>query len=112
MASDEIEQVALIASLHNRTGGNMAEVLDRVAEGVRERADLRRELQALTSQARLSRWVVTLIPPAVAGAVMVLDPTYMKPLFTTTTGIIMLAVATTLVIIGSLVMAKMTEIKV
>src|SRR5207248_3099909 len=53
----DIEQIALVASLQQRSGGNMADVLERVGDGVRERADLRRELVSLTAQARLSRWI-------------------------------------------------------
>ena len=64
MDAPDIEQVSLVAELHRQTGGNMAEVLDRVAESLRARAELRRELQTLTAQARGSRWIVTLIPPA------------------------------------------------
>jgi tight adherence protein B len=112
MDCDEVEQMALVASLHQRTGGNMAEVLDRVADGVRERAELRRELQALTSQARLSRWVVTALPPAVATVVMIVNPHYLRPLFHTTGGNIMLVIAVVLLILGSLVMRALTDIKV
>jgi tight adherence protein B len=112
MDCDDVEQVALVATLHSRTGGNMAEVLDRVADGVRERADLRRELRALTSQARLSRWVVTALPPALIGVIELIDPAYMRPLLTTTLGIVMLGIALVLLIAGSMVMRAVTEIKV
>jgi tight adherence protein B len=112
MESTEVEQVALIASLHNRTGGNIAEVLDRLAEAVRERAELRRELGALTAQARLSRWVVTLLPPGVLGVVAIVNPNYLQPLFNTPTGNVVLAIAVTMLVAGSLVMRAMTEIKV
>jgi tight adherence protein B len=112
MNSHEIEQVALVASLHSRTGGNMAEVLERVAEGVRERAELRRELKALTAQARLSRWVVTLLPPALIAIFTLLDRAYMRPLFTTSGGIVMLGICAALLVIGSLIMRRLTEIKV
>jgi tight adherence protein B len=112
MESDDVEQVALVASLHHRTGGNMAEVLDRVSEGVRERGDLRRELRALTSQARLSRWVVTILPFALVLIIEIIDPKYMRPLFQTTGGFVVLAAAAILVTIGSLIMRIFTEIKV
>jgi type II secretion system (T2SS) protein F len=55
MACEDVQQVALVAALHERTGGNMAAVLDQVADGVRERMELRLELQSLTAQARLRR---------------------------------------------------------
>lgn len=111
MDCSDVEQVALVASLHHRTGGNMAEVLDRVAEGVRERADLRRELNALSAQARLSSWVITALPPGLIGVMLVVNPQYMRPLFHGT-GIVMVAIAVVLVIAGSLVMRALTEIKV
>jgi tight adherence protein B len=108
----EVEQVALVAALHSQTGGNMAEVLDRIAEGVRERAELRRELSALTSQARLSRWVVTALPPAIMAIVTLTNPSYMQPLVDTTTGRVMLAIAAVLLISGSLIMKALTRIEV
>jgi tight adherence protein B len=112
MKSPDVEQVALVAALHHRTGGNMAEVLDRVAEGVRERAELRRELHALTSQARLSRWIVTLLPIVLVIVISLISPSYMRPLFHTRTGVIVLIVAALLVTAGSFVMKRMTDIKV
>jgi tight adherence protein B len=112
MASDDIGQVALVAALHQRTGGNMAEVLERVADSVRERGELRRELKALTAQARLSRYVVTGLPPAVAGAIALLNPNYIRPLFDTATGLTLLFVAVGLLIGASLVMRAITNIKV
>jgi tight adherence protein B len=111
MDCQDIEQVALVADLQHRSGGNMADVIDRVAEGVRDRADLRRELDALTAQARLSRWVVTALPAVVLGALALIRPHYVAPLFDSSGGQIMLGVAIVLIIIGSLVMRAITEIK-
>lgn len=108
----EVEQVALVAALHSQTGGNMAEVLDRIAEGVRERAELRRELNALTGQARLSRWIVTGLPPAIMAIVMVTNPSYLRPLLDTSMGQVMLAIAAVLLISGSLIMKALTRIEV
>lgn len=112
MGSDDIRQVALVAALHQRTGGNMAEVLERVADSVRDREELRRELKALTAQARLSRWVVTALPPVVAGAIAVINPSYIEPLFTTSTGVTLLFVAAGMLTFASLVMRAITNIKV
>ncbi len=59
MHAEDMEQVSLIAALHRRSGSNVAEAFDRVAEGARERADLRREVKALTGQAKMSSLVLT-----------------------------------------------------
>jgi Flp pilus assembly protein TadB len=111
MGSEDIGQVALVAALHTRTGGNMAEVLERVADSVRERAELRRELRALTAQARLSRYVVTSLPIVVAGAIALINPHYIRPLFHTTAGVVLVFVAGALLIAASLVMRSITDVK-
>jgi tight adherence protein B len=112
MDSDDVGQVALVAALHQRTGGNMAEVLERVADAVRERDELRRELHSLTAQARLSRYVVTALPLFVAGAVALINPEYIRPLFDTPTGVTLLVIAIGLLISASVVMRAITNIKV
>jgi tight adherence protein B len=112
MGSDDASQVALVASLHQRTGGNLAEVLDRVADGVRERIELRRQLRTLSAQARLSRWILTGLPVVLALLMLLLNRTYARPLFTTLGGYIALGVAASLLTIGSLIMRKLTEIEV
>lgn len=104
MKCSDIEQLALVAALHQKTGGNMAEVLDLIAAGARERAELRRELRALTAQARMSRWILTGLPVALLLLLTLIRPGYVQPLFHTTGGLIALAIATTLVVTGSLVM--------
>jgi tight adherence protein B len=112
MSSDDVGQVALVAGLHQRTGGNMAEVLERVADSVRERGELRRELDALTAQARLSRYIVTALPLVVAGAIALLNPSYMHPLLHTGTGVALLCICAVLLVIASLVMRSITDVKV
>jgi tight adherence protein B len=108
----DIEQIALVATLQTRSGGNMADVLERVADGVRERADLRRELISLTAQARLSRWVITGLPPSMVVILAIVHPNYLEPLFGTTTGQILLGLAAGLVVVGSLIMRAITNVKV
>lgn len=111
MASEDVQQLALVAALHERTGGNMAAVLDQVAAGVRERMELRRELRSLTAQARLSRWVVTLLPLALLLVITLVNPSYERPLFQTSTGVLLLVVAATMVVIGSLVMRAIVKVE-
>jgi tight adherence protein B len=111
MACDDVQQVALVAALHERTGGNMAAVLDHVAEGVRERMELHRELQSLTAQARLSRWVVTALPLLLLLVISVENGSYMRPLFHTSTGVLLLLVAFGMVTAGSLVMKMIVNVE-
>jgi tight adherence protein B len=112
MKSRDVEQVALVSSLQRETGSNSAEVLDRVIENIRERAGLRRLVRSLTAQGRLSRWVVTFLPVALLLAISGINPAYMRPLFTHTSGRIILAVGVIMIISGSLVIKKIVDIKV
>ena len=112
MDAPDMDQVALVAGLNRRSGSNVSESLDRVAEGARERADLRREVKALTGQAKMSSSVLTGIPPLLLAAVSLISPAYAYPFFHTTVGPILLAVGGGLVFAGWKVMKKISEVKV
>jgi tight adherence protein B len=112
MESTELEQVGLLAELQRESGGNMAEVLDTVVETIRERFDLRRLVKTLTAQGRMARWILTLLPVFLAIAISLLNPSYMRPLFATTPGQVLVAIATVMVVTGSLVIKRIVNIKV
>jgi tight adherence protein B len=112
MDNRDLEQVALVAALQRRTGGSAAEVIDRVTETIRERAELRRLVKGLTAQGRLSRWIVSLLPPALMGVISLINPHYLDPLFRTGGGRMLLLIGTVMVVSGSLVIKKIVEIKV
>ena len=112
MESPDLEQVVLTAGLQREAGGNAAEVIDRVAETLRERFELRRMVQTLTAQGRMSRWVVSFIPGALLLIITAMNPGYMAPLYETSTGHLLLAVAGAMVVAGSLVIKRIVEIKI
>ena len=112
MDNRDLHQVALVATLQREAGGNSAEVLDRVADTIRDRVSLRRLVSTLTAQGRLSRWVVTMVPVGLALFIGLTTPGYLDPLFHTTAGNVMLGIAITMGITGSLIMKKIADIKV
>jgi tight adherence protein B len=112
MESRDLEQVALVATLQRETGGNTAEVLDRVADTVRSRFELRRLVKTLTTQGRMSRWVVSLLPVGLLLLITAINPGYMEPLYTHVFGRILLVVAGVMVVTGSLVIKRIIDIKV
>ncbi len=112
MVSEDMEQVALVAALNRRSGSNVAEALDRVAEGARERADLKRELDALTGQARISGRLLTALPPLMLVAVSVVSPRYAQPLFHTVAGIVVLCICAFMVFMGWMVIRRIVEVEV
>ena len=112
MQNRDLEQVALVAVLQRETGGSTAEVLERVVETVRERMELRRLVRTLTAAGRMSRWVVSFLPLVLLLAIWVLNPSYLHPLTSQTSGRILLVFAALLVICGSLVIKRIVNIKV
>jgi tight adherence protein B len=111
MKSEDLEQAVLVAMLQRETGGNMAEVIDHVGETIRERADLRRMVRTLTAQGRLSRWVVTGLPFGLLLILTVINRDYIEPLYSTSGGHVMLIIAGTLVVAGSLVIRRIVDFK-
>jgi tight adherence protein B len=112
MDNDDLEQVALVATMQRRTGGNMAEVLERVTETIRERFELRRMIKTLTAQGRMSRWIVSALPVGLLLMISVINPDYTKPLFASTGGRLALVFAASMVVAGSLVIKRIVNIKV
>ena len=112
MASRDIEQLALVAQLQREAGGDSAEVIDRVAETVRERFDLRRLIQTLTMQGRMSRWIVSALPIVIVIVIRLENPHYFHPLVSTLGGKIVLILAAAWAIAGSFVIKRIVEIEV
>lgn len=112
MASRELEQVGLVAALQRETGGNTAEVLDRVAETIRGRFELRRLVRTLTAQGRMSRWVVSLLPVGLLLLITSISPAYMRPLYVNPVGRVLLVIAAVMIVAGSLVIRRIVDIKV
>jgi tight adherence protein B len=112
MASQDLDQVALVARLQREVGSNSAEVLDRVIETVRARMELRRLVRMLTAQGRLSRWILTLLPVGLLLFLLVAGGNYMHPLLHSTAGRLLLGLAAVMVAIGSWVIGKIVDIKV
>lgn len=112
MDNPDLDQVALVAALQRQTGGSAAEVLDRVTETVRERAELRRLISSLTAQGRLSRWILSFLPVLLLLAIGLINPGYTAPLFTEPLGRALLVLAGVMIVTGSLVIRRIVDIKV
>jgi tight adherence protein B len=110
--SVDFEWTVMAISLQRQVGGNLAEVLGTVAQTIRDRYSLKRQIRALSAEGRLSSLILTVLPVLMFLALLVFNPEFLAPLYTTTTGLIMLAAAGVLMIVGVFWMKKLTEIKV
>jgi tight adherence protein B len=112
MRSYDAEQIALVMKLQREAGGNTAEVLDRVAEVIRGRMELRRLVDVLTAQAKISRWILTALPIFVLLMLSLTGGDYLEPMTSTLVGKIALVFGAVLVLIGSLWIKQISKLDV
>jgi tight adherence protein B len=98
--------------LQRQTGGDLAEILDKIGHLVRERFKIFGQIQALTGEGRLSGVVLLALPPVLFVVMYRLNPEYAMVLFTDPMGQKMLAVAVIMQFLGALVIKKIIDIKV
>jgi tight adherence protein B len=112
VGSADFKWAVLAVNIQREVGGNLAEILDTVADTLRERAMLRRQIKVLTAEGRLSAWVLALLPFAIALYMYAVNPKYIGVLFESVYGIIMIVVALVLLALGILWMRKIVNIDV
>ena len=98
--------------LQRQTGGDLAEILDKIGELIRDRFRIWGQVQALTGEGRLSGIVLLALPPVLFATVYYLNPEYVGVLFTDPMGKKMLAGGVILQVLGALVIRKIVNIKV
>lgn len=98
--------------IQRETGGNLAEIIDKIAHVIRERFRIEGQLKVFTAQARMTGSILVLLPIGVALAIGALNPDYLKPLWFEKTGKIMLALAACMQIAGALVIRRIIRIKI
>lgn len=112
VGSPDFKWAVLAVNIQREVGGNLAEILDNVADTLRERAMLRRQVQVLTAEGRLSGWVLALLPFAIALYMAAVNPDYIGLLVTTKIGLVMLITGGVLLGLGILWMRKIVDIDV
>ena len=106
-------QLCVTAILIQReTGGNLAEILEKVAYTIRERFRIMGDLKTLTTSSRMSAWLLCGLPIFVVVAVTVMNPEYMSVLWTDPRGHYLIAAALTMQIMGMLIVRKILKIKI
>jgi tight adherence protein B len=98
--------------IQRETGGNLAEILDNLANVVRERFRLMRHIRGVTAQGRLSRNILMAVPPGMGFLMYLKNPSYIMMLFTDPRGRIMLYAAIAAQIIGFFMLQKIIKPKV
>jgi tight adherence protein B len=112
IGSDDFKWAVLAINVQREVGGNLAELLDGVAETLRERDTLRRQVDVLSTEGRLSIYILAALPILLALYLARVNPEYIELLFSTSIGRVLLAVAGGLLVVGYLWMKRTVKIDV
>lgn len=110
--SEDLELVVTAMLIQRQVGGNLAEVLDNIASTIRERVRIKGEIKTLTAQGRISGLIIGLLPILLTTGIYLLNPEYIRPLFSSSTGLIMVFFAVLAQILGLTIINKIVHIPV
>ena len=112
MNSDDLQWTVMAIRIQREVGGNLAEVLRTTVDTMRERAYIRRHVKALSAEGRFSAYILAALPVAVSGWMLLVARTYTRPLYTTVIGLVMVAVAAVLFLLGVLWLRAVIKVEV
>ncbi len=98
--------------IQKKAGGSLAEVLEKIGLTIRERFRLRREVKIFTAHGRASGFILVLLPMIMAGAILILNPDYLKVLLVERAGNYLLGAAILMQIAGILVIRRIVDIRI
>ncbi|MCW2753284.1 MAG: hypothetical protein JWQ32_695 [Marmoricola sp.] len=112
MQSNDFKWVVMAIRIQREVGGNLSELLLTVAHTLREREYIRRHVRALSAEGRLSCWILGSLPPGFLAYLTLTKPTYVKPMYTTPIGWLMVGAMAVLLGVGMFWMTKVSKVEV
>lgn len=110
--NEELRYFIAAVLIQRTTGGNLAEVLNRISAVMRSREATRREVKILAAEMKYSANVLIALPFVVGGAIMVLNPAYLATLFENEIGLTVIGGQILLMVIGYAIIQKMVNVRV
>lgn len=111
LKNDDLELLVSAFNIQRQVGGNLAEILENINSTLKERIRIKGEIKVMTATGRISGIIIGLLPVIMLGALMLINPSYVKMFFETAVGIFMLVVAAVMEMTGFLVVKKIVNIK-
>lgn len=114
MQSDDLDLLVTALNVQREVGGNLVEVLETIAHTIRDRQKLFGEIKVLTSQQQLSGYIIALLPVGISLVLVLINPTYMLGVFSTTLwcGWAMLCSSAVMITLGFIIMRRIVNIRV
>lgn len=108
----DVQMFVTAINILKETGGNMAETFSTIVTTIRERQKVEKKIDAMTAQGVMQGLIVSLVPIGIIILLYLVDPAYVRPMFTSTLGLMILFATFTLVVVGGIVIRKIVTIKV
>jgi tight adherence protein B len=108
----DIKIVATAVLIQRESGGNLAEVLDKTSQVIRERFRLKRQVLTHTAQGRLTGWILTLLPVVLGMLLYMVNPELMSNLWKKELGVKLLYAAGIMIFIGGMIIRKIVNMDV
>jgi tight adherence protein B len=112
LAIPEFNFLVISLTIQQETGGNLAEILEKLSDMVRRREQMRLKVKAMSSEARASAMIIGSLPFIMAGVISFINPGYMNTLFTDPRGWVMIGMGFTSLLVGLGVMSKMIKFEI
>jgi len=109
--SDDLELVITAVVIQRQIGGNLAEILDKIASTIRARVRLKGQIKTLTAQGRISGYVIGLMPFVMALLIYFVNPKYMSLLFTNPIGQMLVGIAVVMQVSGVWLISRIIDIE-
>ena len=110
--SDDLRLMLTAVQIQQQVGGNLAQILDSIESTIRERIAIKGEIKTITSQARVSGYILTSLPFALGGILSLLAPSYFTPMLHQFLGQVMLGVGGVFLLCGYGLIHKIVSIRV
>ncbi|MFN2615127.1 MAG: VWA domain-containing protein [Actinomycetota bacterium] len=112
LGSEDFKWVVLAINIQRQVGGNLAMLLRTVADTLRERERVRRQIKVLSAEGRLSAWILGVLPFGIAGYIMMVNPTFLTTMTTDPLGRLMIGGSLVMLGLGVVWMRKIIRIEV
>lgn len=109
MGSEDFHWAVQAVQIQREVGGDLAEILDTVAATVRDRNRIRLQVHALSAEGRVSAWVLVILPFGLGGMMAVTNRGYLSPLYSTGTGLWLLAGGAVLLAVGGVWLRRIVK---
>jgi len=108
----DLRYLIIAVLIQRETGGNLAEILGNISHIIRARLKLLAQVRVLSAEGRMSAWILGLLPFAVGGMIVLLNPEYIRVLWTDPVGVKLLYYAMAMIVIGVIWLRKTIRIRI